>query len=149
VPAVVELVEERDDFDRLESVPQRLKQAAEKLALSEGYGLQAVHDCCVMNPALAAEGCYSSRNHPFFAASKAAEREPFTAQSCPSLRSHKLENMSGFSGGRKEPQVTRRNQSRRDGTICSPARECRVGFQANRVPKGRHNGEFSRKLFSP
>src|SRR5271156_2453197 len=51
--------------------------------------------------------------------------------------------------GRKEPQVTRRNQSRRDGTICSPARECRVGFHANRVPKGRHNGEFSCKLFSP
>ena len=29
--------------------------------------------------------------------------------------------------GRTEPQVTQRNQSRRDGTICSPARECRVG----------------------
>jgi hypothetical protein len=27
--------------------------------LSEGYGLQAVHNCCVMNPALAAEGCNS------------------------------------------------------------------------------------------
>jgi hypothetical protein len=27
------------------------KQAAEKLALFEGYGLQAVHNCCVMNPA--------------------------------------------------------------------------------------------------
>jgi hypothetical protein len=40
-------------------------QGAEKLALSEGYGLQAVHNCCVMNPALAAEGCYSSRNHTF------------------------------------------------------------------------------------
>ena len=36
-------------------------EAAEKLALSEGYGLQAVHNCCVMNPALAAEGS-SSRN---------------------------------------------------------------------------------------
>jgi hypothetical protein len=24
---------------------------------TEGYGLQAVHDCCVMNSALAAEGC--------------------------------------------------------------------------------------------
>jgi hypothetical protein len=33
-------------------------QAAEKLALFEGYGLQAVHNCCVMNPALAAEGCF-------------------------------------------------------------------------------------------
>ena len=45
---------------------------------------------------------------------------------------------------------SRRNQSRRDGTICSPARECREGFQANRVPKGRHNGEFSHyRLFSP
>jgi hypothetical protein len=51
--------------------------------------------------------------------------------------------------GRKEVQVTRRNQSRRDGTICSPARKCRVGFHPNRVPEGRHNGEFSRKLFSP
>jgi hypothetical protein len=39
-------------------------------------------------------------------------------------------------GGGKESQVTRRNQSRRDGTICSPARECRVGFHTNRVPKG-------------
>jgi hypothetical protein len=46
------------------------KEAAEKLALFEGYGLQAVHNCCVMNPALAAEGYYSSRNHPFSAASK-------------------------------------------------------------------------------
>jgi hypothetical protein len=93
VPAVVELVEERDDSTVSKSVPQRLKQAAEKLALSEGYGLQAVHNCCVMNPALAAEGCYSSRNHPFSAAPKAAEREPFTARlkPCPSL-----ENMSGF-----------------------------------------------------
>ena len=27
--------------------------------LSEGYGLQAVHNCCVTNPALAAEGCNS------------------------------------------------------------------------------------------
>ena len=45
---------------------------------------------------------------------------------------------------------SRRNQSRRDGTICSPARECREGCQANRVPKGRHNGEFSHyRLFSP
>jgi hypothetical protein len=43
--------------------------AAEKLALSEGYGLQAVHNCCVMNPALAAEGRYSSRNRTFSAAS--------------------------------------------------------------------------------
>ena len=51
--------------------------------------------------------------------------------------------------GVKEPQVSRRNQSRRDGTICSPARECREGLHANRVPKGRHNGEFSRKLLSP
>jgi hypothetical protein len=25
--------------------------------LFEGYGLQAVHSCCLMNPALAAEGC--------------------------------------------------------------------------------------------
>jgi hypothetical protein len=30
--------------------------AAKKLALSEGYGLQAAHNCCVMTPALAAEG---------------------------------------------------------------------------------------------
>jgi hypothetical protein len=29
------------------------------------------------------------------------------------------------------------------------ARECRVGFHANRVPKGRHNGEFSRRLYKP
>jgi hypothetical protein len=28
-----------------------------KLALVEGYGLQAVHNCCVVDPALAAEGC--------------------------------------------------------------------------------------------
>src|SRR5216683_7128795 len=52
-------------------------------------------------------------------------------------------------GGGKESQVTRRNQSRRDGTICSPARECRVGFHANRVPEGTTQWVFSRKLFSP
>ena len=40
-------------------------EAAEKRALSEGYGLQAVHNCCVMKPALAAEGRYSSRNRTF------------------------------------------------------------------------------------
>src|SRR6267154_1304256 len=49
-------------------------------------------------------------------------------------------------GGGKESQVTRRNQSRRDGTICSPARECRVGFHANRVPKGRHNAVLTQTL---
>src|SRR5450755_4331426 len=53
------------------------KQAAEKLALFEGYGLQAVHNCCVMNPALAAEGCYSSRNHPFSAACLGPEVRSF------------------------------------------------------------------------
>jgi hypothetical protein len=47
----------------------------------------------------------------------------------------KAANDEGFKG-RKNPQVIRRNQSRRDGTICSPARECRVGFHANRVPNG-------------
>jgi len=50
-------------------------QAAEKLALFEGYGLQAVHNRCVMNPALAAESCYSYRNHPFSAACLAARNE--------------------------------------------------------------------------
>jgi predicted CoA-binding protein len=40
-------------------------EAAEKLALPEGYGLQAVHNRCVMKPALAAEGRYSSRNRTF------------------------------------------------------------------------------------
>jgi hypothetical protein len=30
-----------------------IKLAAGKFALPEGYGLQAVHNCCVMNPALA------------------------------------------------------------------------------------------------
>jgi hypothetical protein len=29
-----------------------------KTRFSEGYGLQAVHNCCVMNSALAAEGCF-------------------------------------------------------------------------------------------
>jgi hypothetical protein len=53
--------------------PQSSLQAAENLALFEGYGLQAVHNYCVMNPALAAEGCYSSRTHPFSAACLAAE----------------------------------------------------------------------------
>jgi hypothetical protein len=43
-------------------------KAAEKLALPEGYGLQAVHNYCGMNPALAAEGRYSSRNLTFSAA---------------------------------------------------------------------------------
>jgi hypothetical protein len=28
-------------------------------------------------------------------------------------------------------------------TACSPARECRVGFHLNRVPKGRHNAELT------
>jgi hypothetical protein len=46
-------------------------EAAEKHALFEGYGTEAVHDCYVMNPALAAEGCCSSRNHPFSASSLA------------------------------------------------------------------------------
>jgi hypothetical protein len=35
VPAVAELVEERDDFDRLESAPQRLKQAAVKFGTGQ------------------------------------------------------------------------------------------------------------------
>src|SRR5450755_1777301 len=43
----------------------------------EGYGLQAVHNCCVMNPALAAEGCYSSRNHPLSAACLGPEVRSF------------------------------------------------------------------------
>ena len=42
-----------------------------KIALSEGYGLQAVHNSGVMNPALAAEGRYSFRNRTFSAASSA------------------------------------------------------------------------------
>jgi hypothetical protein len=40
-------------------------QAAEKLALSEEYGRQAVHNCCVMNSALAAAGRYSFENALF------------------------------------------------------------------------------------
>src|SRR5882724_10354673 len=60
------------------------------------------------------------------------------------MRTHLLKG-TGLGGG-KESQVTRRNQSRRDGTICSPARECRVGFHANRVPKGRHNGVLMQTL---
>jgi hypothetical protein len=50
--------------------------------------------------------------------------------------------------GGKESQVTRRNQSRRDGTICSPARECRVGFTQIESRRDDIMG-FSRKLFSP
>ena len=62
-----ETVERRAWLQLCRKWPTRLTalQAAENLALFEGYGLQAVHNCCVMNPALAAEGCYSSRNHPF------------------------------------------------------------------------------------
>src|SRR5450631_4657040 len=43
-------------------------------------------------------------------------------------------NDEGFKGARKEPPIARRNQSRRDGTICSPARECRVGFSPGLRP---------------
>jgi hypothetical protein len=47
----------------------RFQTGCEKLALSEGYGRQAVHNCGVMNPALAAEWRYSSPNRTFSAAS--------------------------------------------------------------------------------
>jgi sulfur transfer complex TusBCD TusB component (DsrH family) len=59
-------------FHRTAQVQQCRKRSArlmalqaETLATSEGYGLQAVNNCYVMNPDLAAEGCYSSRNHTF------------------------------------------------------------------------------------
>jgi hypothetical protein len=39
------------------------KQAPENSPMFEGYGLQAVHNRGVKNPALAAEGCYSPLSH--------------------------------------------------------------------------------------
>jgi hypothetical protein len=47
------------------------------------------------------------------------------------------------------PENTRRNQSRRDGTICSPARECRVGFTQIESLRDDTTGVLSRKLFNP
>ena len=49
-----------------QGVPSVAKQAAEKREFLEGDGLQAVHKCFAVNPALAAEGAAFAPYSTFF-----------------------------------------------------------------------------------